>query len=73
MPVAEIGNHLDLAVLVMKLLLVGLSIENVDAVPVKIGKSGFLFLVQLNSAEFFIAEIIYTYNKSGRFLVKQYR
>lgn len=72
MPVAEIGNYLYLAVFVVELLFVGLRVQHIDPVLVKICQGPFFISAQLDAAEFFIAQIIDADYKACTFFVQKY-
>lgn len=70
MPVAEVGNHLQLTIVVMELVLVCLCIQNGDAVFVKIGESEFFFGRKPCATELLITKVIDTDHETILFLVQ---
>lgn len=66
----EIGNHLQLAIMVMKHLFIGLRVEHGNAVLIKIRKGEPLLGTQLDPAKFLVAKIVDTNNEPCLFFIK---
>jgi hypothetical protein len=69
-PLAKIGDHLHLAVFLVKEFLVVLGVKHVDAIPVEVRQCKLFVEAQPLPAELFVTEIVYGYGNGLLLLVQ---